>query len=158
MLSATPVNNKMNDIKNQIAFITEGKNNMLWQCVGLNNLELVLRKAQAVFNKWSVLPDEERNTETFVNMMDVDYFKLLDTITIARSRKHIEKYYDIDEIGKFPKTRLLPKNIYPSIDMKNEFPPIGEINRLIKKLTLCVYSPLGYVLMKNVQHMRKNMI
>ena len=144
MLSATPVNNKMNDIKNQIAFITEGKDNA-FASIGLNSLEMILRKAQLIFNKWSSLPDQERKTETFMNMMDVDYFKLLDTITIARSRKHIEKYYNIKEIGKFP-TRLLPKNIYPEIDTENEFPPIGEINRLIKKLTLCVYSPLGYVL------------
>lgn len=144
MLSATPVNNKMNDIKNQIAFITEGKDNA-FESVGLKSLEMILRKAQMVFNKWSSLSDRERNTETFVNMMDVDYFKLLDTITIARSRKHIEKYYNLNEIGKFP-TRLSPKNIYSEIDTKHEFPPIGEINKLIKKLTLCVYSPLGYVL------------
>lgn len=144
MLSATPVNNKMNDIKNQIAFITEGKNDA-FASVGLDNLELTLRKAQTVFNKWSVLPDAERTTESFVNMMDIDYFKLLDTVTIARSRKHIEKYYNLEEIGKFP-TRLTPENRYPIIDTKGEFPPIESINKLIKKLTLCVYSPLGYVL------------
>lgn len=144
MLSATPVNNKMNDIKNQIAFITEGRNDA-FSSVGLDNLELILRKAQAVFNRWSELPDPERTTESFVNMMDLDYFKLLDTVTIARSRKHIEKYYNLEEIGKFP-TRLTPENRYPIIDTENEFPPIEEINRLIKKLTLCVYSPLGYVL------------
>jgi hypothetical protein len=144
MLSATPVNNKMNDIKNQIAFITEGKNNA-FASVGLDNIELILRKAQAVFNRWSELPDPERTTETFVNMMDIDYFKLLDTVTIARSRKHIEKYYNLEEIGKFP-TRLSPENIYPVIDAKGEFPPIENINKLIKKLTLCVYSPLGYIL------------
>lgn len=144
MLSATPVNNKMNDIKNQIAFITEGRNDA-FASVGLDNLELILRKAQAVFNRWSELPDPERTSETFVNMMDLDYFKLLDTVTIARSRKHIEKYYNLEEIGKFP-TRLTPENRYPIIDTENEFPPIEEINRLIKKLTLCVYSPLGYVL------------
>lgn len=144
MLSATPVNNKMNDIKNQIAFITEGKNDA-FASVGLDNLELILRKAQAVFNRWSELPDPERTTDTFVNMMDLDYFKLLDTVTIARSRKHIEKYYNLEEIGKFP-TRLTPENRYPIIDTEDEFPPIEGINRLIKKLTLCVYSPLGYVL------------
>ncbi|CDX01520.1 DNA/RNA helicase, super II, SNF2 [Desulfitobacterium hafniense] len=144
MLSATPVNNKMNDIKNQIAFITEGKNDA-FSSVGLDNLELILRKAQTVFNKWSVLPDAERTTESFVNMMDIDYFKLLDTVTIARSRKHIEKYYNLEEIGKFP-TRLTPENRYPIIDTKGEFPPIESINKMIKKLTLCVYSPLGYVL------------
>ncbi|MEG1256428.1 helicase-related protein [Clostridium sp.] len=144
MLSATPVNNKMNDIKNQIAFITEGRNNA-FESVGLNNVEMILRKAQMVFNKWSLLPDEERTTDCFVEMMDIDYFKLLDTITIARSRKHIEKYYNLSEIGKFP-SRLPPQNKYPEIDAYNEFPPIENINRLIKKLTLCVYSPLGYVL------------
>ena len=144
MLSATPVNNKMNDIKNQIAFITEGRNDA-FKSVGLDNLELILRKAQMVFNRWSELPDSERTSETFVNMMDLDYFKLLDTVTIARSRKHIEKYYNLAEIGKFP-TRLAPENRYPAIDTKGEFPPIEDINRLIKKLTLCVYSPLGYVL------------
>lgn len=144
MLSATPVNNKMNDIKNQIAFITEGKNDA-FKSVGLDNIEIILRKAQTVFNRWSELPDPERTTDTFVSMMDIDYFKLLDTVTIARSRKHIEKYYNLEEIGKFP-TRLSPENRYPIIDAKGEFPPIENINKLIKKLTLCVYSPLGYVL------------
>ncbi len=144
MLSATPVNNKMNDIKNQIAFITEGKNDA-FKSVGLDNIEIILRKAQTVFNRWSELPDPDRTTDTFVNMMDIDYFKLLDTVTIARSRKHIEKYYNLEEIGKFP-TRLSPENRYPIIDAKGEFPPIENINKLIKKLTLCVYSPLGYVL------------
>ncbi len=144
MLSATPVNNRMNDIKNQIAFITEGKDDA-FKNIGLDSVEYILRKAQAVFNRWSELPDSERTTETFVNMMDVDYFKLLDTVTIARSRKHIEKYYNLEEIGNFP-TRLSPENIYPIIDIKSEFPPIEDINRLIKKLTLCIYSPLVYVL------------
>lgn len=144
MLSATPVNNKMNDIKNQIAFITEGKNDA-FSNVGLNNIGHILKKAQTVFNKWSILPDNQRNTETFVNMMDVDYFKLLDTITIARSRKHIEKYYNLDGIGKFP-TRLSPQNRYPNIDIKEEFPPIEYINKLIKKLSLSVYSPISYIL------------
>ena len=144
MLSATPVNNRMNDIKNQIAFITEGRNDA-FASVGLDNLELILRKAQTVFNKWSELPDQQRTTEAFVNMMELDYFKLLDTVTIARSRKHIEKYYNLDEIGNFP-TRMTPENRYAVIDTKGEFPPIEEINKLIKKLTLAVYSPLTYVL------------
>ena len=144
MLSATPVNNRMNDIKNQINFITEGNNN-LFQDAGVPNVENILKKAQMVFNKWQTLPEDKRTSDTFVDMMDLDYFKLLDTITIARSRKHIEKYYDLSDIGKFPE-RLAPKNHYPDIDIDNEFPKIEDVNRLIKKLTLCVYSPLGYVL------------
>lgn len=154
LLSATPVNNRMNDIKNQIAFITEGRNDA-FASVGLDNLELILRKAQTVFNKWSELPDQQRTTEAFINMMELDYFKLLDTVTIARSRKHIEKYYNLDEIGKFP-TRMTPENRYAVIDTEGEFPPIEEINKLIKKLTLAVYSPLTYVLPeKRVAYERK---
>lgn len=144
MLSATPVNNRMNDIKNQIAFITEG-NDSAFSKIGLNSVEHVLRKAQAVFNKWSKLPDEERTTDVFIEMMDVDYFKLLDTVTIARSRKHIEKYYNMEEIGKFP-IRRRPENIYADIDLENEFPALEEVNKTIKKLHLAVYSPLAYIL------------
>lgn len=144
MLTATPVNNRMTDIKNQIAFITEGRNDA-FASVGLPNLEFVLRKAQAAYHKWTALPDEERTTDNFVEMMDSDYFKLLDTITIARSRKHIEKYYNLDEIGRFP-TRLPPKNIYSELDTKNQFPSISEVNRIISHLTLAIYAPLRYVL------------
>lgn len=144
MLSATPVNNRMNDIKNQIAFITEGKDAAL-SSVGITSIEQVLKKAQTVFNRWSELPDAKRTTESFVEMMNVDYFKLLDTLTIARSRKHIEKYYDSSEIGKFPERRK-PYNVYADIDTLGEFPPIEKVNRQIKRLSLSLYSPLTYVL------------
>ena len=143
MLSATPVNNRMNDIKNQIAFITEGKNDAL-KNAGIPSIEYTLRKAQLVFNRWSELPEHERTTKRFVEMMELDYFKLLDTLTIARSRKHIEKYYNIEEIGRFP-TRLKPINECPEIDTLGEFPPIGEVNKMIGRLTLGLYAPLGYV-------------
>ena len=94
MLSATPVNNKMNDIKNQIAFITEDKDNALEE-IGISSINHTLKNAQAIFNQWSKLDDNTRTGEKFVDMMDLEYFKLLDTLTIARSRKHIEKYYDL---------------------------------------------------------------
>ncbi|MCK9171703.1 MAG: SNF2-related protein [Treponema sp.] len=144
MLSATPVNSRMTDIKNQIAFITEGNNTALAK-VGLPNIDLILRKAQKSYNSWLKNPDDTRTTSTFVDMMDIDYFKLLDTLTIARSRKHIQKYYNMAEIGKFPE-RNKPVNCYPSIDTKDEFPLISEINRCIKHLTLGLYAPLSYVL------------
>ena len=143
MLSATPVNNRMNDIKNQIAFITEGKSDAL-KPAGIPNIETTLRKAQMVFNRWSELPERERTTKAFVEMMDLEYFKLLDTLTIARSRKHIEKYYNVAEIGRFP-TRLKPINECPEIDTLGEFPPIGEVNKMINRLTLGLYAPLRYV-------------
>ena len=154
MLSATPVNNRMTDIKNQIAFITEGNDKALAD-VGITSIEQVLKKAQTVFNRWSELPDTKRTTESFVEMMNVDYFKLLDTLTIARSRKHIEKYYDSSEIGKFPDRRK-PENVYADIDTLGEFPAIEKVNKQIKHLSLGLYSPLSYVLPeKRAEYERK---
>ncbi|HDR7661448.1 helicase-related protein [Bacillus wiedmannii] len=144
MLSATPVNNKMNDLKNQVAFITEGRDEAL-EAAGIENIEQTLRKAQLSFNKWLNLDSEHRKTETLLEMLNFDYFKLLDAVTIARSRKHIEKYYNMSEIGKFPE-RLKPKNVYADIDEYNEFPAIKEVNTLINRLNLSAYSPLKYVL------------
>lgn len=144
LLSATPVNNKMNDIKNQIAFITEG-NDKHFENEGIKSIEATLRKAQTIFNKWVKLPEKDRTTQTFLEMINFDYFKLLDTITIARSRKHIEKYYNMSEIGKFPE-RLKPMNIHSDIDTQGSFEAISSINKKILKLNLAIYSPLQYVL------------
>lgn len=144
MLSATPVNNKMNDLKNQINFITEGKDDV-FESEGITSVELTLRKAQFVFNKWIELEEGERTLDSFIEMMDMDYFKLLDTVTIARSRKHIEKYYDVAEIGKFPK-RLKPINIKSNIDEMDEFPTLEHVNKVIRNLNLSTYTPLKYVL------------
>ncbi|WP_308780817.1 SNF2-related protein [uncultured Clostridium sp.] len=144
MLSATPVNNKMNDLKNQIYFISEGKDDA-FEAEGIISVEQTLRKAQLIFNKWTNLPEEERTVDEFIEMMNTDYFKLLDTVTIARSRKHIEKYYNVAEIGKFP-TRLKPINKKPDIDELGEFPKLEYVNKMIKNLNLATYSPLKYVL------------
>ncbi|MFR4162034.1 MAG: helicase-related protein [Paraclostridium sordellii] len=144
LLSATPVNNKMNDIKNQIAFITEGDDKH-FEDEGIKSIEATLRKAQMIFNKWVKLQEEDRTTQTFLEMINFDYFKLLDTITIARSRKHIEKYYNMSEIGKFPE-RLKPRNIHADIDTQGSFEAISSINKKILRLNLAVYSPLQYVL------------
>ncbi|WP_460009145.1 helicase-related protein [Methanobacterium movens] len=144
MLSATPVNNRMNDIKNQIAFITED-NDRAFQDIGLKSIGNILKKAQMVFNQWSELPDGKRSGEAFVDMMDLDYFKLLDTITLARSRKHIEKYYNLDEIGSFP-IRRPPINQYSDIDVYGVFLPLREVNLKIKRLNLGIYSPILYLL------------
>lgn len=144
MLSATPVNNRMKDLKNQVAFITEGKDDAL-ENVGIHSIETSLRRAQTAFNKWLKLEDEERNTDRLLEMLNSDYFKLLDSLTIARSRKHVEKYYDLKEIGKFPK-RLKPINEHAPIDNLYEFPPLEEVNKNINRLNLSAYAPLRYLL------------
>lgn len=143
MLSATPVNNRMNDLKNQIAFITEGRDDA-FQDVGIKNIESTLRLAQRQFNSWLNEPVENRTTAILLDSMSFDYFKLLDVVTIARSRKHIEKYYGTSDIGKFP-TRLKPVNIYADIDLSNDFPALKEVNKTIRRLSLAGYSPLKFV-------------
>lgn len=143
MLSATPVNNRMNDIKNQIAFITE-ENDLALKNEGIKSIDSTLKSAQTVFNQWSTLPESKRTTDSFVEMMNMDYFRILDTLTIARSRKHIEKYYDINEIGEFPE-RLKPINKYSQIDDAGIFSNITDLNNTINRLNLSVYSPLKYV-------------
>lgn len=153
MLSATPVNNKMNDIKNQIAFITEDNDQALVD-VGINSISFTLRNAQGVFNKWAKMSELEKTDYSFIDMIDLDYFQLLDTLTIARSRKHIEKYYDLDEIGEFPE-RLPPINIKSEIDLKNEFPTLYEVNNEISKLELAIYSPMRYILPNKMSEYEK---
>lgn len=153
MLSATPVNNKMNDLKNQIAFATEGNDSAL-SSFGLKSIEQTLRKAQMAFNKWNSLSDEKKKLETLLEMLEIDYFKLLDMLTIARSRKHIQKYYDTASIGKFPE-RLKPLNIKANIDSKDDFIPLSELNKLIRSLNLAIYSPIKYVLPSKIAEYSK---
>ena len=143
MLSATPVNNRMNDLKNQVAFITEGIETAFSE-YGIDNINHVMKIAQTQFNKWLKNPDENKKSSQLLESLDARYFKLLDLITIARSRKHIERYYDLKNIGKFPE-RLLPKNVKSNIDVLNEFSSLQDINREIRKLNLSAYSPLKYV-------------
>ncbi|WP_294764000.1 helicase-related protein [uncultured Fusobacterium sp.] len=153
MLSATPVNNRMTDLKNQIAFATEG-NEFALADYGIKSIDQTLRKAQLVFNKWNELPEERKNLETLLEMLETDYFKLLDMLTIARSRKHIQKYYDTTHIGKFPE-RLKPINIKNDIDTQNDFIDLDELNKLIRALNLAIYSPMKYILPSKIAEYSK---
>lgn len=144
MLSATPVNNRLADLKNQISFVTEGDDTALVD-QGIPSIESTVRMAQLQFNRWLAMEEAERKPARLMDMLGFDYFKLLDLLTIARSRKHIEKYYGTAETGKFPE-RLKPVNIKPNVDKSGEFRPIREINNEIRHLNLSVYAPLRYVL------------
>jgi len=144
MLSATPVNTKMNDIKNQIAFITEQNDNALFD-FGIESISDTLAIAQGKFNKWLKLKDEDRTRDSLVSKLNGDYFKLLDLLTIARSRKHIEKYYNIDAIGPFPKRIEPPITKYCEFDTERKFPSLDKIDQQLNALKLKFYSPLSYV-------------
>lgn len=144
MLSATPVNTRMNDIKNQISFITE-QNDTALNDYGIVSIEQTLRKAQAKFNAWLKNTNGETSSrDLLIDGLDGSYFKLLDLLTIARSRKHIEKYYDINDIGKFPE-RLAPINKYTDFDLNGSFKAMDKVNDELNALNLGFYSPLSYV-------------
>ncbi len=143
MLSATPVNNRLADLKNQIAFMTEGSDIALMDH-GIPSIEATIRKAQGQFNRWLDLPEGARRASRLMDMLGFDYFKLLDMLTIARSRKHVQRYYGTAETGHFP-DRLQPINVKADVDLAGEFRPIREINNEIRRLTLGAYAPLSYV-------------
>jgi len=145
MLSATPVNNRLADLKNQVRFITEDNDSALEAQAGIDSIEKTLTSAQRKFNEWGELSEEKRTTERLLETLDYDFFNLLNSLTIARSRRHIQKYYDTKDIGDFPK-RLKPVSIKVDIDRQGIFPSLEEVNGDIAKLSLPIYSPLLYVL------------
>ncbi|MGF1453631.1 MAG: SNF2-related protein, partial [Opitutales bacterium] len=144
MLSATPVNNRLADLKNQIAFITEGDDEAL-EGEGIPSINATLQRAQKQFNAWQKLGENERTSESLLESLSFDYFKLLDLLTIARSRKHVMRYYGTSETGDFPE-RLPPLNVKAEVDLAGKFPTIRQINDEIRRLHLAAYAPLRYVL------------
>jgi hypothetical protein len=145
MLSATPVNNRFNDLKNQLQLAYEGESENLAQHLNLSTtVEKVFSDAQRVFNDWSKLPPESRTTAQILKMLDFDFFELLDSVTIARSRKHIQAFYDTTEIGAFPE-RLPPISIRAPLTDLPDVATFNEIFEQIQVLTLAVYTPLAYV-------------
>ena len=144
MLSATPVNNRLADLRNQIAFVTEGDDTALLEH-GITSIEATTRRAQAQFNRWLNMDESEKTPAKLVEMLGFDYFTLLDHLTIARSRRHVEKYYGTSETGRFP-DRLPPINIKADVDLAGEFRAIRDINLEIRRLNLASYAPLRYVL------------
>jgi len=143
MLSATPVNTRLADLKNQVLFATEGDDSALAPH-GIDSIEQTLRRAQARFNDWQRQDPDSRSTRALVGTLGLDYIRLLDLITIARSRRHIEKYYDDPAVGQFP-TRLPPINLTPPIDVIGELIELDEINKQILMLNLAAYKPVSYV-------------
>ena len=146
MLSATPVNNRFNDLKNQLQLAYEGDTRKIDAKLNTKKpINVIFRQAQHAFNDWSKLPAEERTTECLLEMLDFDFFELLDSVTIARSRKHIEKYYDTAKIGKFP-TRLPVISLRPAITNNKDKINYNQIYEYINSLNLYIYMPSLFIL------------
>lgn len=146
MLSATPVNNRFNDLKNQLALAYEGDADQINALLNTSStIDDIFRQAQAAFNRWSDLPDSERTTKALLDSLSFDFFEVLDSVTIARSRKHIEQYYDTADIGKFP-TRLAPISRRPDLTDLNSAVNYNDIFEIVSNLNLAVYTPSDFIL------------
>ena len=145
MLSATPVNNRFNDLKNQLQLAYEGRTENIDDALDLDrNVDEVFRNAQTAYNKWAKLPSEQRTTEKLLSSLHFDFFQLLDAVTIARSRSHIVKYYDTKDIGEFPK-RLVPLSRRPSLTDLDSAINFSDIAEQLNSLNLSIYTPSLYL-------------
>ncbi|MGO5175055.1 helicase-related protein [Ruminococcus sp. LCP21S3_E8] len=151
MLSATPVNNKFIDLKNQLAIAYEGNSNLINEKLDTKKtIDEIFRQAQKSFNAWSELEPNNRTTDALLRTLDFDFFELLDSVTIARSRKHIEKYYDTTEIGKFPE-RKKPISLRPKLTDLSSAINYNEIYEQLMMLSLCIYTPSNYIFPSKIQ-------
>ena len=145
MLSATPVNNNFSDLRNQLAIAYEDDSENLSQKLNTDrSVDEIFRQAQRAFNNWSKLPPEARTTDALLRTLDFDFFQLLDSVTIARSRKHIEKYYNTAEIGKFPE-RLKPISVRPALSDLSSVVSYKDIYESVTSLNLSIYTPSLFI-------------
>ena len=151
MLSATPVNNRFIDLKNQLAIAYEGDTSLIDNKLGTTkSIDEIFRQAQRAFNAWSELDVVDRTTDALLKTLDFDFFELLDSVTIARSRKHIEKYYDTTDIGKFP-IRMKPISLRPVLTNLETATNYNRIYEELSKLSLCIYTPSNYIFPSKIQ-------
>ena len=151
MLSATPVNNRFNDLKNQLALAYEGESETLREKLKTEkSIDDVFRLAQKAFNEWSELPPDKRTAKAILDELDFDFFKILDSVTIARSRKHITTYYDMSDIGSFPERRK-PLTFRPPLTHRKGIMSINEIYSHLKEVKQVVYAPMSYVFKSQLQ-------
>lgn len=145
MLSATPVNNRFNDLKNQLALAYEGNTELIDDKLNTTrSIDDIFKSAQRAFNTWSKWEPTDRTTENLLRMLDFDFFEVLDSVTIARSRKHIQKYYDTSEIGTFP-TRLKPISLRPPLTSLKKAINYNEIFEQLTMLSLSIYTPTHFI-------------
>lgn len=151
MLSATSVNNRFNDLKNQLALAYEGHTDYIDEKLNTTrSIDEIFRNAQRAFNTWSKWEPHERTTENLLKMLDFDFFEVLDSVTIARSRKHIQKYYDMADIGTFP-TRLKPISLRPHLTDLKKAISYNEIFEQLMLLSLTIYTPTHYILSSKME-------
>lgn len=146
MLSATPVNNRFYDLRNQLALAYEGNPEEINEKLNTkSDIDSIFRQAQKVYNAWCKLPENERTTKNLLSQLDFDFFEVLDSVTIARSRHHIQNYYDTTDIGTFPK-RNKPISLYPKLTDRPGAINYKEVFECLNDLKLTIYTPTKFIL------------
>lgn len=146
MLSATPVNNRFYDLRNQLALAYEGNPQEINEKLDTkSDIDTIFRNAQKVYNSWCKLPESSRTTQALLSQLDFDFFEILDSVTIARSRHHIQAYYDTKDIGSFPK-RNKPISLYPKLTDREGAINYKEVYECLSSLNLTIYTPTQFIL------------
>jgi len=145
LLSATPVNNNLKDLRNQIYFLTENNDGCFADNLGIASIKDTLASAQRTFTEWAK-ESKDHKAKDLVERLSSGFFKLLDALTIARSRKHIYRYYqdNVAQLGGFPK-RLKPHSVYPEIDLAGKFMSYDTLNDEISNYRLSLFNPSAYL-------------
>lgn len=141
LLSATPVNNSLTDLKNQLSIITADRNDFFVE-EGIADISNLLTQTTRQINIWNKLPD--KNKEQLYDMLPTNFYKLLDLMTIARSRRHITNSYGLEEIGSFPE-KLIPITFHPNVDTQEELLQVEKTNIQLEDLLMAVYTPMKYI-------------
>ena len=146
MLSATPVNNRFYDLRNQLALAYEGNPQEINEKLDTkSDIDTIFRNAQKVYNSWCKLPEPSRTTQALLSRLDFDFFEILDSVTIARSRRQIQTYYDTKDIGSFPK-RNKPISLYPKLTDREGAINYKEVYECLSSLHLTIYTPTQFIL------------
>ena len=147
MLSATPVNTSLIDLRNQVYLMTEGREGAFQQSLGVGNIRTMMAAAQRQFKSWETeqAKQNRRDKAQLLEKLGADFLRLLGGVSISRSRRQIERFYadEMERVGQFP-THEKPVNRYPQTDLRGEL-SYQDLAERIGQFTLSVYQPSEYV-------------
>ena len=134
LLSATPINTSLNDIKNQFKMMVSDKNDGFKDYLGIRNLDSLFANAQRKFNEWR--SDDDGTIEHLIQMLPDQFTTLADNLIVSRTRKIITDL-------TFPKP-LKPINVYVTPE---QIGTIENFEELFKKFppNMAAYSPYLYL-------------
>lgn len=154
LLSATPVNNTLVDLRNQISFMAGADvakdkpvDHSYAAALGLESVDKTIRRAQARFLDWSKKPADKRHKADLIATLGGDFSKLLDSLTIARSREHISRFFghEMERLGGFPARAPVHSEFIAHIDSHRLFPDFESVWTQLDKLKLPMFTPSTFL-------------